>query len=328
MPLCASTRWLIATMLVLAGAPFRSAARPGSEQIPLMKVAEFRLPHARTGAAVVVLGESLYVLGGGAPGAVTSVDRFDTRTTEVTSQPSRLLPRRYHSAFAHEGRIYLFGGQGYGLNEDVHENLVEIYDPASGSVDTGKHMPMPGAHLAAARVGNRLYFAGGTRKQGPVIGISNRLDIYDLDTGSWSTGPAMPTPREARGVAVGAFLIVPGGFRGVTGVADVEMFVPEENVWKSLPALGRRMSANALVFLGEHLFLFSDYDDRSAVLAYNLRTRRSLEFTIPGFKGARHSAAVVHRERIYVIGGNWHTETGDETGRIQVFKLNPDYVAP
>lgn len=296
--------------------------------LPLTKVAEFRLKQARHGAAVVVLDDAIYVLGGGAPAAVTSVERFDTRTAEITSVPSRLLPRRFHNAFTHEGKILLFGGQGYGLSNDIYEPAVEVYDPRSGSIERATPMPRPGAHIAAARIENRLYFAGGVRKRGPVVGLTGDLDIFDLQTGTWSAGPAMPTPREARAAAVGPFLIVPGGFRRPHGVTNVEMFVPQENVWKALPPLGRRMSAHSLALLGEHLFLFSDYDDVSTILAYNLRTRTSVPFKISGYDGVRFASAVVHRERIYVIGGNRTTEPGDESDRIQVFALNPAYVAP
>lgn len=312
--------------LLLAALPVAAVAVAGEP--PLVKVAEFHLQHARQGAAAVVVDDVIYVLGGGAGPAITHVERFDTRTTATEVLPSKLRPRRYHAAFAHEGRIHLFGGQGYGRHGDIFESAVEIYDPATGEIGLGPVMPRPGANMASARLGSRAYFIGGARKHGSIIGIGNSVDIFDFATGEWSNGPAMPTPRESRAVTVGSFILVPGGFRRPRGTTEVEMFVPAENAWKPLPPLSRRMSANSLVFLGEHLFLFSDYDDLDTVLAYNLRTRESHGFTLPGYRGARHAAAVVCRDRIYVIGGNRTSESGDETDRIQVFALNPRTTAP
>jgi hypothetical protein len=137
----------------------------------------------------------------------------------------------------------------------------------------------------------------------------------------------MPTPRETKAVVVTGFIITAGGYREPVARTEVEMFVPEANAWKALPPLSRKTSANTMVFLGEHLFLFGDYYDRHTVLAYNLRTRKSEVYRIPGYTGMRHATTVVWRERIYVIGGNVTTESGNESDLIQIFALNPAFGA-
>jgi hypothetical protein len=56
------------------------------------------------------------------------------------------------------------------------------------------------------------------------------------------------------------------------------------------------------------------------VLAYDLKTRVSGDVAVP-FKGVRHAASVVHRNVIYVIGGNTSVDYG-ESDLIQAFALS------
>lgn len=299
-----------------------AAASPN--QVPLRKVGDFHLKHARVAAAAVALGENIYVFGGSAPGAVTVVERFNTRTHEVVELTRAPRPRRFHEAIEHDGKIYLFGGQGYGLSGNPHEHGVEVYDPATNQVTQAAIWENPRSSAAAAKVGDKVWFFGGSVLHDRRRAQVNTTEFYDFATGRWSAGPNMPTPRESEAAQVGDFILIPGGFRGRRGVTEVEMFVPSDGSWRTLPPLSRRVSAHSLAFLGEHLFLFGDYDQLEQILAYNLHTRESLVFKA-GLKGARHSTTVVVGDHIYVIGGNTTTESGTERDYIQVFALNPDY---
>jgi N-acetylneuraminic acid mutarotase len=304
---------LLALLPVLA-----SAAPPR-----LVKVAELQLIDARQGAACATIGDYIYVFGGSAGGAITHAERIDTRTNQVERVAGKFLPRRYHTALAHAGKLYLFGGQGYGLPGDPYERAVEIYDPATGAITLGPAMPRPRSAMAAAVHGDKAYLIGGSKKKGSTRAQTGEVDVFDFTTARWSEGVPMPLPRESSSALVGDFILVPGGYRSPQGQPEVLMFVPPENVWKTLPPLDRRISAHATVFLGEHLFLFGDFDDLDSVLAYGLRDRQSTLLT-PGFKGVRHTTAAVCNNRIYVIGGNRNTETGDEQRLVQVFALNAE----
>ncbi len=296
-----------------------SAKMTPLKDAPLIKVGEFHLQHARQGAAAAVLGECIYVFGGNAGGAVTKVERFNTRTSQLDQLSDKLLPRRYHSVLEHEGKFHLFGGEGYGLPGNPLEHAVEIYDPATDQVSHGIAMEFPRSGMAAARLGHKGYFFGGSKLKGHNRAQTNDTNVFDFSTEKWSDGVPMPTPRESRAVVIGDFLLVPGGNRNSVATPNVEMFVPQENAWKTLPPLSRSTSAHSLVFFG-------DYDELDSIMAYNLRTRQSVKFN-PGFKGARHSTAVVCGDRIYVVGGNRASESGDELDLIQVFAANPAYSA-
>ncbi len=286
------------------------SAAPAAPAPLLRKVGEYRLQTARYGAAAVAVGDSIYVIGGSAVGAVTDIERFNSHTHAVEKVCDQLLPRRYHSAVEYRGLIYIFGGQGYGLRSQPFEENVEIFDPATRRLSRGTRMPVARAHMAVARLGAMVCLAGGTKmKTESEITHTGDLDFYDLRTHTWSKGPPMPTAREAQAAAVGNFLIVPGGFRQGGRLATVEMFVPQENVWKSLPPLARKLSGHSLVKLDSYLFLLGEFSEMDSILAYDLSTRTSIPVDVAGFRGSRHSTAVALENRIYFIGGT----SGDET---------------
>lgn len=315
-------RFAIASLAVLALATAAHAAPRAEKQALLKKIGEHRLLTGRLGAAAVAYGDHIYITGGSAGGATADIERLNIHTGAVERVYDNLIPRRYHAAIEYQGKIYLFGGQGYRLQTLRFEETVEIYDIATKSLTRGAAMPSPRFNMGVVRLGSKVCLVGGVKARNDSEAVhTGEMDIYDLATNQWLSGPAMPTSREAPAALVGNFIIVAGGFRGGRQLAEVEMFVPQENAWKALPPLSRKVSSHSLVKLDPYLFLFGDYADLDSVLAYDLRTRTSIDVAGANFRGVRHSAAIVHNERIYVIGGNTDAE-GSERGWIQVFALN------
>ena len=294
-------------------------AAPG---LALKKIGEHKLQTARTGAAAVAFGPHLYVIGGANEGGpLGDIERFDPATNKSERIFDALLPRYYHRALEHRGRFYLFGGIGQGSRTQPFEAAVEIYDPASNTVARGKDMPLPRAHMAAARLGDKFLLVGGAKlRDDGKITQTNESSIYDPATNTWAQGVPMPTPRESHAAVAGSMFIVAGGFAGQSARNEVEFFVPQENRWKTLPPLARTISAHALVLFDKHLLFFGDYGDLDLAFAYDLGTRQSAPAAAANFKGVRHSAAAVHGNRVYVIGGNAAND-GFVSDLVQVFAL-------
>ncbi len=304
-------------ILFLLGA----AALPAAGSDPLVKVGDYHLKTARYGAAVVADGGSVYVLGGANDTELLGdIERFDISTHEVVRVTDRLIPRRYHGAAVVEGRIYVFGGESvtWIRPDQRNESAVEIYELSSGRISQGARMPTPRAHAAVVAFKGRIYVIGGVRIDHNASLQTGLVEIYDPATDRWSTGPAMPTARECGAAVVGEFIFVPGGYRARAAVDRVEFLVPGENAWKQLPALCKPVSACSVAFLGSHLFLFGNFAAEGDVVAYDLQTRASAVIR-PGYLPARHTAAVAHEGRIYVVGGNLASGLTFPRDDIQVF---------
>ncbi len=288
-------------ILFLAGL----AVLPAAEVEPLVKVGDYHLQTARYGAAVVADGNYVYVVGGDTGREfLGDIERFDINTHEVVRLTERLAPRAYPGAVVADGRIYVFGGaSATPLRQgDRMEPTVDVFDLSSGQITQAAPMPTARSYAATVLFKGQVYVIGGIKARGRSAAQTGLVEIYNLATNRWSTGPSMPTARECRGAVVDDFILVPGGYRNRARVAQVEFFVPAENAWKRLPDLCKPVSACAVAFLGSHLFLFGNYSDEQEVVAYELRTRTSRVIS-PGFRPARHTAAVAHAGRIYVIGG-------------------------
>lgn len=316
-----------------------SSGSVSAEEGPLVKVADYKLRQARLGPGAAVLGDHLYIFGGSGGGApIYQAERVDLRTGSSELLSPKFIARRFHNVVEHEGRFWIFGGQGYERQDRMNETAVEIYDPATNTVTRATDWEHPRSKAGAVRLGPEVLVIGGSRhRKSGALSQTNTVDLLDLATGTWREGLPMPTPREAPAVAVGPFILVAGGYATRNKQDAVEMFVPAEQGWKKLPPLSQTVSAHSAAVLGRWLFLFGDYDESDRVLAYELPTRRTVRLK-PGFTETQFSTALTHGDRIYVIGGqaqdsgragglrarNAAQSGGSERDLVQVFALRPE----
>jgi hypothetical protein len=339
-------------------------------QVPLVKVAEFRMREHRYAPAAVTDGRYIYIIGGhdDKGNVLDTVERFDPRTG-VSEDFAKLHKARFwHQAVWHQGKIYVLGGSMMDSKVssqmsppppfiddlrasptaraqtriDDREELerisamehlasgvsMEIIDLATRQVTPGPAMPDPRSQFGCVTLGGELYVIGGRKPRAQGFSWSNTVPIYSMATGQWRNGLPMPTPRGATqgAVVAGPFIVVPGGFNGQRVLDNVEAFNPRENAWIILPPLCRDSSAHAVVFMGNYLFLFGNYEAPGELIAYDLRTKKSEAFTLQ-YTPARNAAAVVLDGKIYVIGGRAYKYT-EELDCIQVFAPPPKNAAP
>jgi non-specific serine/threonine protein kinase len=101
----------------------------------------------------------------------------------------------------------------------------------------------------------KIYFAGG--RFGPSTDRTGMLDIYDPKSNTWTSGPAMPTPRSGLAGAVykGVFMVL-GGEMPPTGTnAENEAFDPKANAWRTLAPMPAGRHATAAAVLGDSVYL-------------------------------------------------------------------------
>ncbi|KAK4779214.1 hypothetical protein SAY86_006742 [Trapa natans] len=156
-----------------------------------------RMPY--TGCSVGALDGSLYVLSGFAQAlALTSVWRYD-QTLNKWSEVSPMSAGRAHcKAVALDGRLYVVGGVGGGLNP---LQSAEAYDPYTGSWIQLPSIPFSKAKvLAAAFLADLKPFASGLISYRGRLFIAQSLyswplfvyvggEVYDPQARSWDEMP-------------------------------------------------------------------------------------------------------------------------------------------
>ncbi len=297
-----------------------------------------QLKIGRKGHRAVLVGNSIYVLGGRTDRAVgpeAAVEAQHGQTTDirgvnVAGPDSSNLEgdADVHSMVAaadaalSRGEAQTMGLPTVDSSAGRLDDSVEVVDLATRTVTRATDMPDPRCAFACVLRDGKIYVIGGQHPYRHTLSTArtNSTLILDLASGQWSRGVPMPTPRESDGVLVdGGFIVVPGGYDGLKQHAEMEVFNPTDGIWRTLPPLCKPVSAQSLVFLDHYLFLFGDYNSPGELITYNLVDRQSEVFTLQ-YKPARHTGAVTLDGKIYVIGGT-SLGGGNALDYIQVYAL-------
>jgi hypothetical protein len=166
---------------------------------------------------------------------------------------------------------------------------VDAFNPRTGAWRRLPDAPRARDHFHAAVIDGKLYAAGGRRSSagtGQTFDLTvPEVDVYDFQTGVWSTLPAsanLPTPRAGTTTAVidGRLLIL-GGESGGQQLAhtEVEAFDPATGGWTSLAPLSLGRHATQAVLHEGRLYLASGSRTRGATEI------DSQEVYVPAFPG-------------------------------------------
>ena len=169
--------------------------------------------------------------------------------------PDRL--RGSSGIVVHEGLIYWISGNTNGHVGPVTD-MVDVYDPATGSFTALAEIPNPRDHFFATLHQGSIYVIGGRRSvpdQGAFEPTIPEIDVYDIAADTWQTLPPdthLDPPRAAAATdRIGDEIIIAGGESGsVEPWAHVEAqaFNPATGQWRNLAdMLTPRHAAQAIV---------------------------------------------------------------------------------
>jgi hypothetical protein len=165
------------------------------------------LPQARAAGTAVMVGSSVYVAGGIAPGGGLAEQMlvYDTASGRWSTAPAPPTRREHLGGAGFGGRVYTVGGRAAGAG-----NLAafEAYDPRTGAWVTLPELPTRRGGLAAAATCSGFLVAAG----GEADATFSEAEAFDVRAGTWRSLPPMPTPRHGLGVvAVGTALYTLAG---------------------------------------------------------------------------------------------------------------------
>ncbi len=232
---------------------------------------------------------------------------FDPARNSYTRLPDPPVRVDHPLLTAHGDDVYLVGG----FTDGVATGRGWRFSAKARRWSELAPMPTARGALGGAVIGEQLYAVGGSPPaylDRPVLPYRT-LEILDLRTGRWRTGPAMRHGRHHLGVAaVGGSLYVVGG-RGFTdfSLAYTERFDPRTGRWQTLAPLPQGAGGLSAVAVGDELVAIGGGDDRAewvtgATWAYRPDDERWRR--LPDLVRARHGhGAAAVGDRIYVFGG-------------------------
>jgi N-acetylneuraminic acid mutarotase len=243
------------------------------------------MPSAITHVNTVVDGRSVWIAGGfknGYPGKpIDEVWKYDVDKDTFVAAPS-LPESRAGGGLALAGRsLHYFGGL-IDRDTDSADHWVLDLD-ATGSAAEWKSaapMPAPRNQFAAVTHQGGIYAIGGqfrhdSRSGKPALD-QTRVDIYDPETDSWSSGPALPRPHshaENSTFVHDGRIIVVGG-RSVDRVEDIMWVLSPDGKWSQLGTLPVPLIGPAARIIDSRLVVAGGaprgFDPLSAVWAQTL----------------------------------------------------------
>lgn len=198
------------------------------------------------------VGEKIYVFTADNYGTSQSMLIYDTKSNTWTIEDYKI-----------DGYVFTavsIGKNIYALHYDNQDRLVhlDILDTKTGVWTQGSHARIRAINTEAVIVGNKIYVPGGS-KNGPA---DDCLQIYDIETDTWSTGASMLKERKSLStVAWGTKIYAIGGYRE----KSVEVYDTITDKWtKGVPLLVERDYADSAIVNGKiYLIGGSNSDEKT-----------------------------------------------------------------
>ncbi len=177
------------------------------------------LPSAPVGPAVAAAPNGkIYVFSGSGANSTQVYDPVLDTTSVIGA--SMGLPRDYAVAVAvPDGRIFVIGGQVVGTG--AYSDALEVFHTATETWEAqspGLSMPTPRALASAVYWNGKIYVVGGD--DGVTRGLPT-VEIFDLETSTWSAGPPLGSRRRELGLAVSNGIVY-----AVGGMSSTPDFAP------------------------------------------------------------------------------------------------------
>ncbi|MEV3902542.1 kelch repeat-containing protein [Mycobacterium sp. NPDC050551] len=194
-------------MIVIGGAT-DTVAEASNKVFALRGGAWEELPSlgfARAAPSAAVVDDKLVVVGGqNDKQLVTATEVFDGESWSTAADLP--TPREHLVAVSDGTYVYTVGGRA--LTADENSSAVERFDPEAGTWERLPDMPTARGSYGAALVDGRIVAVGGEEP----TRVLATVEIYDIDTGKWSTVAPINTPVHGQVVAaVGSTVYCIGG---------------------------------------------------------------------------------------------------------------------
>jgi N-acetylneuraminic acid mutarotase len=157
---------------------------------------------------------------------VDTVYELNPATGTWTEKARMPTARSSGVAVVHGGRIYVAGGR------PPHGSDFAVYTPATDSWQVLPNLPTQRNHLTGEAINGRIHVAGGRLGQGLSAQMTTAHEVFDPQTGAWTTAAPMLRARSGmNGVMARGCFHVWGG-EGPAGMfPDHDYYDPRSNEW-------------------------------------------------------------------------------------------------
>lgn len=297
-----------------------------------IKATDGSLPIERHEAAFVNVGNVLYLLGGR---GMKPVSIYDLKTKNWTEGPPPPIEMHHYQPVVYRGEIYILGAMTGGYPGETPVDHIYIYNPKLNQWRQGDAIPEERRRggAGAALHGDVIYLACGI-KDGHRGDHKKWLDVYDLKTGSWSTLPDAPRPRDHFQIAIVDEKIYALGGRTTRSadnpfrntMTEIDVFDIQSGKWSTLDqGLPTPRAGNFVLPIGDEILVMggeSFYQEPAHSEVEVLNTNTKTWSVLPSMKQGRHGTGAVFIDgKIYTSSGAGNRGGGPELPDLWSFGL-------
>jgi len=231
------------------------------------------MPTARTGFATATYENKIYVIGGSVGDIFTgNVEVYDPVNDTWQTLASMPTPRADLTANVVGDKIYLIGGKIYSNTSPYYSqtDITQVYDIKTNTWSTNTSMPIALQGYASAVVGTKIYIIGGSRQSISGIDTStSTLQIYDTQTGLWTTGQPINYPSSygtaivTTGVMASTKIYYVGGFSVETFSDKTQIYDVAQDSWSDGPKMLTPRAYLGAVAVNDVLYIMGGLDGKN-----------------------------------------------------------------
>ncbi|MBI2822701.1 MAG: hypothetical protein HYX74_10780, partial [Acidobacteria bacterium] len=274
-----------------------------------------------SGAAVAVAGVIYHIGGFDGTSVSRAVQIYSPATNRWQQGPPMLRGVEAAQAAVVGSLLYVFGGRD--PDQQLSLDTGQALDTSSGFWSSVKTMPLAVSGGAATAAGRKIYVIGGwTNDAGGRPVLTNRLQIYDTDSESWSEGAPAPLAVAGAGAVTVASEIYLINGRTDAGVSNgVYIYNTATGAWRSGPPTLQGVYEAAAGLAGNRIYLaggrraLDEPADRQRMQILDLlqnRWHQGHEMPVP----TAGSGAVVIDGKFFVLGGRIRAGAGASAGAV------------
>ncbi|MCE7980699.1 MAG: tandem-95 repeat protein [Caldilinea sp. CFX5] len=265
------------------------------------------MPRAAATGTLLPNGNVLLVGGEDRGTSLASVEIFDPDANTWTPAASMGTPRHGHTTtLLKNGQVLVIGGATRASSDPALSNA-EIYNPQTNSwssvasMSTGRHI-----HTATLLNNGQVLVTGGYAAP-HIQATVNSAELYNPETNTWTTLPAMSNPRAAHTALLlnNGRVLVTGG-EHTTAWATSDLFDPITNSWRFVPNMSTPRTRHTSTLLSNGQVLVAGGAGTSAAASAELydrvlnRWQAREKLTV-----ARnlHTATLLCNGKILLVGG-------------------------
>ena len=194
--------------------------------------------------------------------------------------------------------IYIFGGTG------ATGSALEIFNPVNRTITMGADVPTPRRYGGSAAYQGKIYLIGGA----DAVGFSDKLEIYDIGTNTWSSGAPLPVATQTDAVVKDGKIYTMGGYNGSVLDAIYEYDIAS-NSWSQIGTMPSATSAHTMAISGDHIYVLGDFADLNRVMRYTISDGSWVDYET-NMVGRRHASATIAKDKLYYVAGNASRSNG------------------